>query len=47
MLTIPAIGIGSRGRNFYGPDECVDVGDLVRLVAVLMFTTLKWNAEEE
>ena len=29
-------GIGSLGGNFYGPDEWVDLDDLVRLVAVLV-----------
>jgi acetylornithine deacetylase/succinyl-diaminopimelate desuccinylase-like protein len=32
----PALGIGSLGGNFYGPDEWIDLEDLVRLVAVLM-----------
>ena len=31
-----SLGIGSLGGNFYGPDEWVDLDDLVRLVAVLM-----------
>ena len=31
-----ALGIGSLGGNFYGPDEWVDLDDLVRLVAVLV-----------
>ena len=31
-----SLGIGSRGGNFYGPDEWVDLDDLVRLVAVLV-----------
>ena len=31
-----AIGIGSLAGNFYGPDEWVDLDDLVRLVAVLV-----------
>lgn len=32
----PSAGIGSLGGNFYGPDEWVDLDDLVRLVAVLV-----------
>ncbi len=32
----PSLGVGSFGGNFYGPDEWVDLDDLVRLVAVLM-----------
>lgn len=47
MLSIPAIEIGTRDGNLYGPDEWVDVEDLVRLVAGLMLATLKWDAEEE
>ena len=35
LLGAPAVGIGSRAGNFYGPDEWVDLDDLVRLVAVL------------
>lgn len=31
----PSLGIGALGGNFYGPDEWVDLDDLVRLVAVL------------
>ena len=30
-----SLGIGSLGGNFYGPDEWVDLEDLVRLVAAL------------
>jgi acetylornithine deacetylase/succinyl-diaminopimelate desuccinylase-like protein len=36
LLGVPAFGIGSRGGNFYGPDEWVDIDDLVRLVAVIV-----------
>lgn len=36
LLRVPAFGIGSRGGNFYGPDEWVDIDDLVRLVAVII-----------
>ena len=31
-----SLGIGSLAGNFYGPDEWVDLDDLVRLVAVLV-----------
>ena len=31
-----SLGVGSVGGNFYGPDEWVDLDDLVRLVAVLV-----------
>jgi acetylornithine deacetylase len=43
LLGIPAVGIGSRGGNFYGPDEWVDMDDLVRLVAVIMLTAWSWH----
>ena len=33
---VSSVGVGSRGGNFYGPDEWVDLDDLVRLVAVLV-----------
>ncbi|HEY6640948.1 M20 family metallopeptidase [Povalibacter sp.] len=46
LLGIPAFGIGSLGGNFYGPNEWVDVDDLVRLVAVLILTTSRWNEGE-
>ena len=36
LLGVPAFGIGSLGGNFYGPDEWVDIDDLVRLVAVII-----------
>lgn len=38
----PAFGIGSLGGNFYGPDEWVDVDDLVNLVAVTVLTLERW-----
>ena len=44
LLGIPAVGIGCRGGNFYGPDEWVDLDDLVRLVAVIMLTAGSWHA---
>lgn len=43
LLGVPAYGIGSLGGNFYGPDEWVDVDDLVRLVAVLVQTLSGWS----
>jgi acetylornithine deacetylase/succinyl-diaminopimelate desuccinylase-like protein len=43
LLGVPAYGIGSVGGNFYGPNEWVDVDDLVRLVAVLVQTLAGWN----
>lgn len=42
ILGAPAFGIGSLGGNFYGPDEWVDLDDLVNLVAVLMMTVSGW-----
>lgn len=42
LLDVPAYGIGSLGGNFYGPNEWVDVDDLVRLVAVLIQTHAGW-----
>ena len=44
MLGVPAYGIGSVGGNFYGPNEWVDVDDLVNLVAVLVATMRGWSA---
>jgi acetylornithine deacetylase/succinyl-diaminopimelate desuccinylase-like protein len=44
LLGVPAYGIGSVGGNFYGPNEWVDVDDLVRLVAVLIQTMSGWSA---
>ena len=44
LLNVPAYGIGSVGGNFYGPNEWVDVDDLVRLVAVLVQTMSGWSA---
>jgi len=43
LLGVPAFGIGSVAGNFYGPDEWVDIDDLVRLVAVLVLTVCKWD----
>lgn len=43
LLGVPAYGIGSLGGNFYGPNEWVDVDDLVKLVAVLIQTLSGWK----
>ena len=42
LLGVPAYGIGSVGGNFYGPNEWVDIDDLVNLVAVLIQTLTGW-----
>ncbi len=44
LLGVPAYGIGSIGGNFYGPNEWIDIDDLVRLVAVLVQTLSGWSA---
>ena len=44
LLNVPAYGIGSIGGNFYGPNEWVDVDDLVNLVAVLLHTMVGWES---
>ncbi len=43
LLGVPAYGIGSLGGNFYGPNEWVDIDDLVKLVAVLIQTLSGWS----
>lgn len=43
LLGVPTYGIGSLGGNFYGPNEWVDIDDLVRLVAVLIQTLTNWE----
>ena len=43
LLGVPAYGIGSIGGNFYGPNEWVDLDDLVKLVAVLAQTMSGWS----
>lgn len=43
LLGVPAYGIGSLGGNFYGPNEWVDMDDLVKLVAVLIQTLSGWS----
>ncbi|MEM7500611.1 MAG: M20/M25/M40 family metallo-hydrolase [Pseudomonadota bacterium] len=42
LLGVPAYGIGSIGGNFYGPNEWVDLDDLVKLTAVLIQTLSGW-----
>ena len=37
-----SVGVGSVAGNFYGPDEWVDLDDLVRLVAVLVLLGWRW-----
>ena len=44
LLGTPAFGIGSLAGNFYGPNEWVDIDDLVRLVAVLILSVTGWAA---
>ncbi len=44
LLDVPAYGIGSIGGNFYGPNEWVDIDDLVKLVAVLIQTLSGWKS---
>ena len=46
LLECPAFGIGSLGGNFYGPNEWVDLDDLVRLVAVLILFVGREGAVE-
>lgn len=43
LLGAPAFGIGSLGGNFYGPNEWVDIDDLVRLAAVTILTLSSWT----
>jgi acetylornithine deacetylase len=47
LLGVPAFGIGSLGGNFYGPNEWIDIDDLVRLVAVVILTLSHWTAGTE
>lgn len=46
LLDAPAFGIGSLGGNFYGPNEWIDIDDLVRLVAVVILTLSGWKERE-
>jgi acetylornithine deacetylase/succinyl-diaminopimelate desuccinylase-like protein len=39
---VPAFGIGSVAGGFYGPDEWVDLDDLVRLTAVVALVSERW-----
>ena len=39
---VSSVGVGSLAGNFYGPDEWVDLDDLVRLVAVLVLFGARW-----
>ncbi len=43
LLQAPAYGIGSLGGNFYGPNEWVDVDDLLNLTAVIVQTVSGWS----
>ena len=43
LLGVPAYGIGSLGGGFYGPNEWVDVDDLLKLVAVIVQTLSGWS----
>lgn len=43
LLGVPAYGIGSLAGGFYGPNEWVDIDDLVRLVAVVIATVAAWS----
>lgn len=43
LLGVPAYGIGSLAGNFYGPNEWVDIDDLMRLVAVIVQTVTGWS----
>ena len=43
LLGVPAYGIGSLGGGFYGPNEWVDIDDLLRLVAVIVQTLSGWS----
>ena len=43
LLGAPSFGIGSLAGNFYGPNEWVDIDDLVRLVAVVVLTLSNWT----
>ncbi len=44
LLGVPAYGIGSLGGGFYGPNEWIDIDDLVRLTAVCIQTLSGWSA---
>ena len=40
---VSSVGVGSLAGNFYGPDEWVDLDDLVRVVAVLVLFGSRWT----
>ena len=44
LLGVPAYGLGSLAGGFYGPNEWVDVDDLVKLTAVCIQTMSGWAA---
>jgi acetylornithine deacetylase len=44
---LPTLGIGCRAGGFYGPEEWVDLDDLVRLVAVLVRFASVWDGAPE
>lgn len=44
LAGVPAFGMGSLAGGFYGPDEWVDIDDLVRLVAIVMVCADRWAA---
>lgn len=44
LLGVPAYGIGSLGGGFYGPNEWIDIDDLVRLTAVCIQSLSGWSA---
>ena len=43
LLGAAGVGVGSLAGNFYGPNEWVDVNDLVRLVAVTVVFGNEWT----
>ncbi|MEL7043788.1 MAG: M20/M25/M40 family metallo-hydrolase [Pseudomonadota bacterium] len=45
LLGAPSFGIGSLAGNFYGPNEWIDIDDLVNLVAVVILTISNWKAQ--
>lgn len=47
MRKIPTVGLGCAAGGFYGPNEWVDIDDLMRLVAVIVAAAQAWNALEE
>jgi acetylornithine deacetylase/succinyl-diaminopimelate desuccinylase-like protein len=43
LCGLPTVGIGCLAGGFYGPEEWVDLDDLVRLVAVLVRFASAWD----